>query len=61
MRAFCSIHLAYFCFEAHDCYGSSTHYEVDTLFRVFVLKATDGSTKHLSSSTSIATPHSADA
>ncbi|WP_440992397.1 transposase [Haloarchaeobius baliensis] len=30
--------LAYFQFEAHDCYESPTHYEMDTLFRVFVLK-----------------------
>ncbi|WP_049897357.1 transposase [Halorubrum distributum] len=38
----CSIPLAYFRFEAHDCYGSSTHYEMDTLFRVFVLKELHG-------------------
>ncbi|WP_267644074.1 transposase [Haloarchaeobius amylolyticus] len=30
--------LAYFRFEAHDRYGSSTCYEMDTLFRVFILK-----------------------
>ncbi len=38
----CSIPLAYFRFEAHDCYGSSTRYEMDTLFRVFVLKELHG-------------------
>ena len=34
--------MAYFRFEAHDCYGSSTRYEMDTLFRVFVLKELHG-------------------
>jgi len=34
--------LAYFSFEAHDCYTRSTHYEMDTLFRVFVLKELHG-------------------
>jgi hypothetical protein len=34
----CVLPLAYFRFEAHDCYGRSTRYEMDTLFRVFVLK-----------------------
>ncbi|KYH23818.1 hypothetical protein HAPAU_38970 [Halalkalicoccus paucihalophilus] len=38
----CSIPLAYFRFEAHDRYGSSTRYEMDTLFRVFVLKELHG-------------------
>jgi IS4 transposase len=34
--------MAYFRFEAHDCYGGSTRYEMDTLFRVFVLKELHG-------------------
>jgi IS4 transposase len=34
--------LAYFSFEAHDCYTRSTCYEMDTLFRVFVLKELHG-------------------
>ncbi|WP_425491839.1 transposase [Halohasta salina] len=34
--------LAYFQFEAHDCYEGPTHYEMDTLFRVFVLKELHG-------------------
>ncbi|TKX60550.1 transposase [Halorubrum sp. ASP1] len=34
--------LAYFQFEAHDCYEDPTHYEMDTLFRVFVLKELHG-------------------
>ncbi|CAP15669.1 transposase [Halobacterium salinarum] len=38
----CSIPLAYFRFEPHDCYGSSTRYEMDTLFRVFMLKELHG-------------------
>ncbi len=38
----CSIPLAYFRFEAHDCYGSSTCYEMDILFRVFMLKELHG-------------------
>lgn len=37
-----SLPLAYFRFEVHDCYGSSTRYEMDTLFRVFVLKELHG-------------------
>jgi IS4 transposase len=37
-RFICSLPLAYFRFEAHDQYTSSTRYEMDTLFRVFVLK-----------------------
>ncbi|OAQ51287.1 transposase [Natrinema mahii] len=43
-----SIPLAYFRFEAHDCYGSSTRYEMDTLFRVFVLKELHGWTHETS-------------
>ena len=27
----CALPIAYFRFEAHDCYGSSTRYEMDTL------------------------------
>ncbi|WP_273837890.1 transposase [Halococcus sp. PRR34] len=38
----CSIPLAYFRFEAHDCYGRSTRYEMDILFRVFILKELHG-------------------
>lgn len=38
----CSIPLAYFRFEVHDRYGRSTRYEMDTLFRVFVLKELHG-------------------
>ena len=38
----CVLPLAYFRFEAHDCYGRSTRYEMDTLFRVFVLKELHG-------------------
>lgn len=38
----CELPLAYFCFETHDCYGSSTRYEMDTLFRVFLLKELHG-------------------
>jgi IS4 transposase len=34
--------LAYFQFETHDCYENPTHYEMDTLFRVFVLKELHG-------------------
>jgi IS4 transposase len=34
--------LAYFQFETHDCYESPTQYEMDTLFRVFVLKELHG-------------------
>lgn len=34
----CSIPLAYFCFEVHDCYGRSTRYGMDALFCVFLLK-----------------------
>jgi hypothetical protein len=32
----------YFKFEAHDHYAGSTRYEMDTLFRVFVLKELHG-------------------
>ena len=38
----CSLPLAYFLFDAHDRYGGSTRYEMDTLFRVFVLKELHG-------------------
>ena len=38
----CSLPLAYFLFDAHDRYGGSTRYEMDTLFRVFVLKDLHG-------------------
>ena len=34
----CSVPLVYFRFDAHDRYAGSTRYEMDTLFRVFVLK-----------------------
>ena len=34
----CSLPLAYFEFDTHDCYAGSTRYEMDTLFRIFVLK-----------------------
>jgi len=34
----CSLPLAYFRFESHDRYAKSTQYEMDILFRVFVLK-----------------------
>ena len=34
----CRLPLAYFEFEPHDRYTESTSYEMDTLFRVFVLK-----------------------
>jgi hypothetical protein len=38
----CSLPLAYFRFEPHDRYAKSTWYEMDTLFRVFVLKEIHG-------------------
>ena len=38
----CELPTAYFRFEAHDRYGRSTRYEMDTLFRVFVLKELHG-------------------
>jgi len=34
----CLLPLAYFRFDPHDCYTGSTQYEMDTLFRIFVLK-----------------------
>jgi len=34
----CSLPLTYFTFDAHDRYGGTTRYGVDTLFRLFVLK-----------------------
>ncbi len=33
----CSLPLAYFNFDAHDRYAGPTHYEMETLFRVFVM------------------------
>ncbi|MFC7143206.1 transposase [Halosimplex aquaticum] len=38
----CSLPLAYFVFAAHDRYVGATRYEMDTLFRVFVLKECHG-------------------
>jgi hypothetical protein len=38
----CSLPLAYFRFDAHDCYADSTRYEMDALFRLFVLKELHG-------------------
>ena len=38
----CELPIAYFRFDAHDCYGSSTRYQMDTLFRVFLLKELHG-------------------
>jgi IS4 transposase len=38
----CSLPLAYFKFETHDRYAGSTRYEMDTLFRVFMLKELHG-------------------
>ena len=38
----CSLPLAYFGFKSHDQYTGSTRYEMDTLFRVFVLKTLHG-------------------
>ena len=38
----CSLPSAYFRFHAHDRYGGSTRYEMDALFRVFVLKELRG-------------------
>ncbi|MFC7157251.1 transposase [Halomarina halobia] len=38
----CSVPLAYFRFGVHDRYAGSTRYEMDTLFRVFVLKESHG-------------------
>lgn len=37
-----SLPLAYFRFNTHDCYGGLTRYEMDTLFRMFVLKELHG-------------------
>jgi len=37
-----SFPLAYFGFDAHDRYAGSTRYEMDTLFRVFILKECHG-------------------
>ncbi len=44
----CELPIAYFRFEAHDRYGRSTRYEMDTLFRVFVLKELHGWTHETS-------------
>ncbi|RRJ34014.1 transposase [Halocatena pleomorpha] len=38
----CELPLTYFRFEAHDRYGGSTRYKIDTLFRVFLLKELHG-------------------
>jgi len=38
----CSLPLAYFIFDPHDCYARSTQYEMDPLFRVYVLKECHG-------------------
>ena len=38
----CSLPLAYFLFNTHDCYAGSTGYEMETLFRVFLLKELHG-------------------
>ncbi len=38
----CSLPLEYFRFDAHDRYASSARYEMDSLFRVFVLKELHG-------------------
>jgi len=41
-RYVCELPIAYFRFEVHDCYGSSTRYQMDTLFRVFLLNELHG-------------------
>jgi len=41
-RFVCSLPLACFRFEAHDCYAKSARYEMDTLFRVFLIKEIHG-------------------
>jgi hypothetical protein len=38
----CALPVAYFEFDAHDRYAGSTHYEMDALFRVFLLKECHG-------------------
>ncbi len=38
----CSLPLAYFRFDPHDRYAKSTRYEMNTLFRIFVLKEIHG-------------------
>lgn len=38
----CSLPLTYFLFNAHDCYAGSTRYEMETLFRLFVLREIHG-------------------
>lgn len=37
-----TVPLAYVRFDAHDCYGGSTSYEMETLFRLFLLKELHG-------------------
>jgi hypothetical protein len=41
-RFVCELPMTYFRLEAHDCYGGSTGYEMDTLFRMFLLKELHG-------------------
>jgi len=38
----CSLPLPYFRFDPHDRYAKSTRYEMNTLFRIFVLKEIHG-------------------
>ncbi|QIO25452.1 transposase [Haloarcula sp. JP-L23] len=38
----CELPLAYFDFTPHDCYSSPTRYEMEQLFRVFILKEIHG-------------------
>jgi len=38
----CTLPVTYFEFDAHDRYAGSTRYEMDTLFRVFILKECHG-------------------
>ena len=38
----CELPLAYFGFATHDRYVGSTRYEIDTFFRVFLLKELHG-------------------
>jgi hypothetical protein len=38
----CALPLAYFKFDAYGCYAGPTRYEIDTLFRAFVLKELHG-------------------
>ena len=41
-KVICSFPLAYFIFDAHDCYTATTRYRMGTLFRIFVLKECHG-------------------